>query len=65
MVTSPPRRASAATCAASTARGVVVRRPRARDAIGLALRQSFDDAANLPDEFAGYLHQLDRMSGQR
>jgi hypothetical protein len=43
---------------------VVVRRPRAGDALGHALRQSFDGAANLPDDFSRYLHQLDRITSQ-
>lgn len=62
MVTSPPRRASDAVSDANRSRGVVVRRPRPRDAIGNALRQSFDGMENLPDEFAPYLRLLDGIS---
>jgi hypothetical protein len=64
MVTSSPRRAADAVSDASRSRGVVVRRPRARDAIGNALRQSFDGAAHLPDEFSRYLLQLDGVTSQ-
>ena len=59
MVTSPPRRAPDAASDVSKSRGVVVRRPRARDAIGNALRQSFDGIENVPDDFAPYLRLLD------
>jgi hypothetical protein len=46
-------------------RGVVVRRPRETDAVGNALRQSFEGAATVSEEFVRYLRQLDRVPGQR
>ncbi len=64
MVTSPPRRAPDAASDVSKSRGIVVRRPRARDAIGNALRQSFHGFEDVPDEFTPYLRQLDGISNR-
>ncbi|MFZ3483985.1 hypothetical protein [Sphingomonas sp. 3-13AW] len=41
-----------------------MRPPRPQDAIGNALRDSFDGAPALPDEFDGYIHLLDRMTSR-
>jgi len=39
----------------------VVRRPRATDVIGQALRGAFDDAPSLPDDMMMMLRRLDAM----
>jgi hypothetical protein len=64
MITSSPRQAAESGTDASKSRGVVVRPPRPQDAIGNALRDSFDGAPALPDEFDGYIHLLDRMTSR-
>jgi hypothetical protein len=65
MVTSSPYPATDACSSPDKSRGVVVRRPREGDAIGNALRQSFEGAATASEEFVRYLRQLDRVPGQR
>ncbi|MFV0624715.1 hypothetical protein ACBY01_12010 [Sphingomonas sp. ac-8] len=64
MAPSSSRRHLAAPPDAIASRGVVVRRPRDRDGIGAALRESFDGVAQLPDEFRGYLRALDRVGSR-
>ena len=44
--------------------GYFVRRPRSTDAIGTSLRTAYTDVWNLPEDMAGTLHALDRLTSR-
>jgi hypothetical protein len=45
--------------------GYVVRRPRATDALGKALRSTYAQATSLPDDMHRMVERLDRTGGRR